>query len=296
MRGLSWRKRARNGLILALGLVREILGRERIGKRVIAFHEVKEPRVFRHKMEWLASHYEIVSVEELFSRPLGQKTQVAITFDDGYASWHEVVAPILAELDIPATFFFCSGFVGLKGQAARDFGQRYLHRQQTLCPISRAQLEELAGHPLFEIGSHTVHHVNLGQSPDEEMLAAEILGDKSRLEDWTGGPVRWFAYPFGGPQHVSVQAVGFVKGAGFRGAFTLMPGNWRLGDDEFRVGRDSLHVTQSVRLWQAWLGGGYDGLYSVKARWRFAFTCSKRGKQTRENLWDLRGESHGFDI
>ena len=261
---ISGRRWVRDALILAIGRVRQTLGLAQKGKRVIAFHEIQEPELFRQKMAWLVAHYEVVSLEGLINRPWGEKTQVAITFDDGYASWHETAAPILADLKIPATFFVCSGFVGLSGHAAKDFSQRYLRRQQAPRPISRVQLEELAAHPPFEIGSHTVHHVNLGRPLDEEMLAAEISEDKSRLETWTGVPARWFAYPFGGSQHVSAQAVEFVKGAGFQGAFTLVPGNWRPGEDKFRIGRDGLNPAQPVWLWRAWLDGAYDDLYALK--------------------------------
>ena len=45
------------------------------------------------------------------------RTQLTLTFDDGYASWHESVAPLLEERGIPAVFFVSSGLVGLRGEA-----------------------------------------------------------------------------------------------------------------------------------------------------------------------------------
>jgi peptidoglycan/xylan/chitin deacetylase (PgdA/CDA1 family) len=266
MVGISCRKWTRNMLVMALGCVRRMLGLTQSGKRVIAFHDVKDAELFREKLEWLMAHYEIVSLEELLSRPLGQRTQIAITFDDGYASWHEVTAPVLEDLKIPAVFFVCSGFVGLRGQEAEYFGRRYFRRQQKLSPITGNQLVELANHPLFEIGSHTVHHIDLGWLLDEDTLVAEISTDKDQLENWTGTPVRWFAYPFGEPKNVSPQAVNFVRRMGFLAAFTLVPGYWEPGGNKFKIGRDSLDLSEPLWLWRAWLNGAYDGPYAWKGR------------------------------
>jgi peptidoglycan/xylan/chitin deacetylase (PgdA/CDA1 family) len=262
-------RRVRDLFIMGISHIRSLLGRTRSGKRVIAFHDIRDGTRFQEKMEWLLAHYQVMSLEELLSRPLGQKTQVAITFDDGYACWHELAAPILEGLEIPAVFFVCSGFVGLGDKEAEYFRRHYLRRQQKLSPITRNQLVELANHPLFEIGSHTVHHIDLGQPLDEDTLTAEITMDKDQLENWTGTPVRWFAYPFGEPRHVSLQAVNFIKRMGFLGACTLVPGYWDPGDDRFTIGRDSLSIAQPLWLWRAWLSGAYDGLYAVKARLHF---------------------------
>jgi peptidoglycan/xylan/chitin deacetylase (PgdA/CDA1 family) len=259
-------RRVRNLFIMGISHIRSLLGRTRKGKRVIAFHDIRDSAGFREKMEWLLAHYQVMSLEELLSRPLGQKTQVAITFDDGYACWHELAAPILEGLEIPAVFFVCSGFVGLGDKEAEYFRRQYLRRQQKLSPITRNQLVELANHPLFEIGSHTVHHVDLGQSLDEDTLVAEIHMDRRHLETWTETPIRWFAYPFGEPKNVSLLAVNFIKDKGFLAAFTLVPGYWETGDDKFTIGRDSLSIAQPLWLWRAWLEGSYNGLYSAKTR------------------------------
>jgi peptidoglycan/xylan/chitin deacetylase (PgdA/CDA1 family) len=266
MVGISCCKWTRNMFVMAIGCVRRMLGLTQSGKRVIAFHDVKDAELLRKKLEWLMAHYEIVSLEELLSRPLGQRTQIAITFDDGYASWHEVTAPVLEDLKIPAVFFVCSGFVGLRGQEAEYFGRRYFRRQQKLSPITRNQLVELANQPLFEIGGHTVHHIDLGRPLDENTLIAEIYMDRYQLENWTGTPVRWFAYPFGEPKNVFPQAVNFVRRMGFLAAFTLVPSYWKPGEDRFKIGRDSLDLAQPLWLWRTWLSGAYDGLYTLKER------------------------------
>src|ERR671926_513204 len=93
----------------------------RLGKRVIALHETRDVGRFRAKMEWLRAHYDVVPLAELPHQAIGTRGVVALTFDDGYHSWHEVAAPILEALRLPATFFVCSGFVGLEGAEADEF-------------------------------------------------------------------------------------------------------------------------------------------------------------------------------
>lgn len=255
----------RNALIIASGFPRKLLGNT-YGKRVICLHDVKDAAMFRRMLLWLKSHYDVVSVEELFEQPIGKRNMVTVTFDDGYDSWHELAAPVLEKLQVPATFFVCSGFVGLSKEGSLQFLRTYTHRKQELYGISVAQLSELANHPLFEIGGHTVHHVDLGQPLDENTLSAEILDDRKQLEDWTGQAVRWFAYPFGMKQHISQSAVRFLKQVQFSGAFTLIPGFLTDYTNRYWIGRDGLDIDGNPRVWDAWLRGDYDFWYRVKER------------------------------
>jgi len=259
-------RKIRNALLVGSGYSR-MLVKPRRGKRVIAFHEVEDPLGFRDKIEWLNEHYEIISLNDLLLSPLRQNTQVAITFDDGYASWHQWAAPILKEFKIPAVFFVCSGFVGLNGEDAAYFRQKCLHRTQELPSLTKSQLLDLARDPLFEIGSHTVHHIDLGRQWDKRTLELEVEGDRQRLEDWIAEEVRWFAYPFGGPTKISQGAIDFLRQTPFSAAFTYIPRFWERGADRFVVGRDGLSINDPVWVWRPWLGGAYDNLYAFKAKW-----------------------------
>lgn len=259
------RKIFRDILIITSGYPKRLLG-SKVGKRVICFHEIKDPQKLRRMLTWLKENYDVVSLEALLKQPFIQKSMVAITFDDGYDSWHELAAPVLEELNIPATFFVCSGFVGLDKEKARQFLRTYTHRRQELYPLTREQLSDLARHPLFEIGSHTVHHINLGKCWEQETLQAEILGDRKQLQDWTGENVRWFAYPFGMKQHISEDAVKFLEHAQFSGAFTLIPEFLTRDSNRYRIGRDGLDSEDSPLLWHAWLQGDYDFWYRLKEK------------------------------
>jgi len=258
----------RDSLVVFVDRMRSRLRPAVRGKRVIAFHDVKDPARFRDKVEWLKARYEIVSLEELFLRAVGARTQLALTFDDGFVCWHEAIGPILERLGLPAVFFVCSGFVGLQGERAERFRKERLRRRGEIVPLTKNQLTDLAQHPLFEIGSHTVNHVDVGKVRDEKVLEEEVLGDRQRLEDWTGRRVRWFAYPFGRTQRLHPSLRRWLDRASFEAAFTLVPGFLNRGDDPFLTGRDSLDVRKSNRLFSARLNGAYDQLYLMKERLR----------------------------
>jgi peptidoglycan/xylan/chitin deacetylase (PgdA/CDA1 family) len=65
--------------------------------------------------------------------------------------------------------------------------------------ICRDKIEEGEVKDLYEgheVASHTVHHYNLNELPEQEILQ-EIVVDQRALEKIVGYEVRGFAYPFG---------------------------------------------------------------------------------------------------
>ena len=155
---------------------------------------------------------------ELPSRP------VLITFDDGYRSVFRYAAPILAALNLPATIFVCSGpladrrLLWFDEVAARE-SDVAIERWKTVdyytwraacaqtSPVAdddpRAlmtvdELRTLAGIEGLEIGGHTVWHPILARA-SRATQRDEIAQNLMALAEWTGRPVRAFAYPNGRP-------------------------------------------------------------------------------------------------
>jgi peptidoglycan/xylan/chitin deacetylase (PgdA/CDA1 family) len=254
----------RNALLRAGGAVVALRGAKG-GKRALAFHEVPDLAQFRDLLDRLPAEYDVLPLREWLTAPPGRRTQLTLTFDDGYASWHASVAPLLEERRLPAVFFVSSGLVGLRGEEAREFGRNRLRRTRDLTFIGVPELEDLAQHALFEVGGHTVTHADLGRVKDPRAARAEVAEDRARLEDWLGAPVRLFAYPFGTPSNVSSTARSVVEELGMSAAFTLIPGWWDPSTgDRFLIGRDGLDPSLPVSLSRAWLRGGYDRLYALK--------------------------------
>ncbi len=76
-----------------------------------------EPDVveFRWQMELLAECFNVMPLHDAL-HALGTQSMpprtVCITFDDGYRSTHDLALPILKELNLPATVFVTSGYIG----------------------------------------------------------------------------------------------------------------------------------------------------------------------------------------
>jgi len=244
-------------------------GGPKLGKRALAFHDVPDIPRFRDFLDRLLAEFEILGLEDWLKNPLGDRTQLTLTFDDGYASWHTAVAPLLAERSVPAVFFVSSGAVGLRGKEARDFARNRMRRSQELSFISLHELSDLAEHAMFEVGGHTLTHADLGQMGDRGAIRKEIAGDRAKLEHWLGTSVRWLSYPFGTPANVSPLARSVAEEVGMSAAFTLIPGWWDAQrGDPFLIGRDGLDPSVSFSTSRAWLRGGYDRLYALKPQSR----------------------------
>lgn len=109
-------------------------------------------------------------------RMLPERT-VVFTFDDGYVSNFDVVAPLLVRYRFGGTFFVTTGYVGRTGYMTWD------------------QLRKLVFLGM-EVGSHGASHRPLTSlSPAE--LEEELTASKRALERQLGVPVRALAAPGG---------------------------------------------------------------------------------------------------
>jgi peptidoglycan/xylan/chitin deacetylase (PgdA/CDA1 family) len=262
---LSAKTTLRDGSIVAAAFGQRLLSTHRRMRQAVMLHDVESIQAFRRCLDWLLVRYAIVPLGDLVeARNEPGRPCLALTFDDGYADWHEIVAPVLEELRCPATFFVSSGFVGLGRAEAREFRLQRLGRSRDLAPLTMTQLGDLAACDLFEIGSHTVSHLNFAADSTPGALSTEIDGDRMQLEDWTGEAVRWFAYPWGGLRQLVPNAVEHVRHAGFEAAFTAMPGTLDRAPDRFLLPRQSIDVLSRASLWDARLSGGYDFVFAAR--------------------------------
>jgi peptidoglycan/xylan/chitin deacetylase (PgdA/CDA1 family) len=140
-------------------------------------------------------------------------TLLAITFDDAYRSVFEVAAPILAELDVPATLFAPSAYMGTERPMSWPGIDRWLgtEHEPELMPMSWSQLDELAAAG-WEIGSHTVTHPHLTRV-DDATLRRELGESRVVCEDRLGRPCPSIAYPYG---DVDARVMSAAADAGYR--------------------------------------------------------------------------------
>ena len=141
-------------------------------------------RTFAAQMRWLhASGFHAITQGQLLGAsllglPLPRRP-ILITFDDGYRDVLWNAAPLLHRLRMPATMYVITDRVDGNDPSFVTWSE--LRR-----------LERLG----FDIGSHTVHHVDLTRD-SPEAAAAELVVSKRTLEQRLGRAVPWFAYPLG---------------------------------------------------------------------------------------------------
>jgi peptidoglycan/xylan/chitin deacetylase (PgdA/CDA1 family) len=169
-------------------------------------------RFYSHMAYLRESCYDVISLREaynsLFLTDAGGKPSIVLTFDDGDASYYDLVVPILKTFEFPSVVFVVSGLLGQRAEWIRLASARG-HI------MTAAQLRELHASGI-EIGSHTVGHPRLTQL-SREQLHHEIYDSKRSLEDTLNGEVYSFAYPHG---DYSPMVMDMVREAGYECAVT----------------------------------------------------------------------------
>lgn len=94
-------------------------------------------------------------------------------------------------------------------------GTFYIPAETERPTLTPCQVRELA--TTFEVGAHTVRHVDLLRVADE-IAQSEIAGSKAWVEDATGTRCELFCFPKG---HFSRRHITMVRQAGFQGARTV---------------------------------------------------------------------------
>lgn len=162
--------------------------------------------------------------------PLPERS-VVLTFDDGYADFHEHALPRLESRGLTATVFVTTGWLDDAGdQSAGEPLDRML---------SWKQVREIAGAGV-EIGAHSHSHPQLDQIPGPA-LREELHHSKALLENGIGGPVQSLAYPFG---YSSRRVRAEVAASGYRYAAAV--GNSIGGPQSDRLELPRLTVRRST--------------------------------------------------
>lgn len=198
---------------------------------ILLYH--KTPPDFDAQLRYLQSHgYTTVHMSEVASAFAG-KTKlpdkpVVITFDDGFSDQLNA-ANMLIKHNMEATFYLITAgershwCIGIERRPG-NCGDTYMNW---------TEVGTLAKNPLFEIGGHTVDHLNLPSYP-LDVQTFEIVTNKQLLESHLGTTLTTFAYPYGG---FNATTVGLVKQAGYATAVTTVPGTTQDENTPFALKR-----------------------------------------------------------
>lgn len=177
---------------------------------------VVSPARFAAQMQWLVDNgYRVVRLAHLADYLAGRgplpPRAVVVTVDDGYASFHQHAWPVLRRLNLPATVFVYTDFIGAGSSA-----------------LSWAQLQDMAATGLVDVQVHSKTHRNLIErgafESDEryrQSLEQEIRVPRELLEQRLPTPVRHFAFPFG---DANEQVLDLLARQRYQLAVTVTPG------------------------------------------------------------------------
>jgi len=190
-----------------------------------------DPRDFSAQMHWIVSHgFHGITQLQLYDAlmkgtPLPSKP-VMITFDDGYRDVFGKASTTLKRLRLPATAYVITDRISGPDASFLTW------------PLLKG-LERRG----IEIGSHTIHHVEL-PTLSSAQATHELVGSQRLLERKLGHPVQWFAYPAG---KVDGRIVGLVRRAGYVLAMTTEPGTTQSASQPFLLHRYEIQDTTGVR-------------------------------------------------
>jgi peptidoglycan/xylan/chitin deacetylase (PgdA/CDA1 family) len=257
---MGWKDFARRGMVAA----GRCLADESCGRRVIlCYHSIHStnsfrsasPSLFAEHLQWLGKHCAVVPLRQLVAEkdsPLpGGRTQVAVTFDDGFRDNYEQAFPLLRQYHCAATFFATVGFLeGATGTRVQLFA-----RPEELVPLTWEQAREMAAAGM-ELGVHSYTHLNLA-GIGTEGLKREVVEAKRVMEDRLEQPVVSFAYPYGKKRHYDARVIAFIREAGYHYAVGVSFRGVRPGDSPWTLPRFFV-VSDTVEQLESKIRGDWD--------------------------------------
>lgn len=152
---------------------------------------------------------------EAVLRPPARRT-LAVTFDDAYRSVLERGRPVLAAMDVPATVFVPTAFVGRepRGWEGTDMWADGPWADE-IAVMGWGELGELAAAG-WEVGGHTRTHPRLTEL-DGSALDDELRRAREEIDDRLGAACSSIAYPYGATDRRVARAAeraGYVAGGG----------------------------------------------------------------------------------
>jgi peptidoglycan/xylan/chitin deacetylase (PgdA/CDA1 family) len=222
---------------------------------VLAFHDVKEKEWFEEVIKMLVSNYCVITPLQFHIKKFDtEKINILLTFDDGYASWVDVCAPILKRNNIKALFFINSGLLTIANDPTAVTA--YMRDRLLLTPKAPltwegAQTLVAQGHT---IGGHSINHYNLAVL-DQSVLESEIKDDKKTIEETLKVTLTDFAYPFGRKNNYNTNVFGVAKHAGYTWQYAAQSSFSKGGTI---TPRTLLEKNQPVASIKQWIEGGYD--------------------------------------
>lgn len=148
---------------------------------------------------------------------------ILLTFDDGSETIYTNALPIMQKYNFTGTAYFVYNYVGT---------QNYMNPDQIRGLYASG----------WEIGSHSLSHVDLTERPDRQM--DEIVESRRKLQSLLGVPILSFSYPFGAYDHNSVY---YAHYAGYLAAMGLANESLQGNKNLFYLYRQAVKGSDDLR-------------------------------------------------
>lgn len=104
----------------------------------VANYPFRNTAQFEKELDFMLLHYQPVTLDKILENPFPKKKVFHLSFDDGLKECAEVIAPVLLQKGIPATFFVNTGFIDNRGLFHR-YKASLLLRHLENEPVAEAQ-------------------------------------------------------------------------------------------------------------------------------------------------------------
>jgi len=205
-------------------------------------------REYERQVDYCREHTEIISLVELQRRiesGFNDHLTSSFTFDDGYAENCRFAIPLLMRFKIPCTYFVTLDNLLSGKPFAHD-----LKRGQPLPINSVDELRAMADGGI-EIGLHSRTHFDFSRPVTDKQIRAEIIDSAAELADLIRRPIRYFAFPFGLPQHLIPAAIEAIREAGLQGYCSAYGAYNFPTDDAFHIRR--IHGDPEFSRFRNWM-------------------------------------------
>ncbi len=244
--------------------------------RALIFHGVTERQAdaFIRLLDFIENRFGFLTPEDAAGQLDGSAAigelkagTCLLTFDDGFLSNHEIVAPILERKGVSALFFVCPGLVDLQPSEREDAVRRAMFRSspppevEPLMGWDRIAELRQAGHT---IGAHSIDHRRLAGLGAAD-LAAAIGPDGDRIEQETGRRPDWFAFPFGDIDSVDQAALAKI-GRHYRYCRSGVRGLNVAGKSPLAVCADHVDLDQNFSWHKLAVAGGLWRRYAARRK------------------------------
>jgi len=208
--------------------------------------------MFSRQIEFLKNKYRVISLNQLLKEILEHEKirskSVVITFDDGYKDNFTNAFPILKRYNIPAIFFVTTSFIGTDRKFPWDENSKVKFKNMTWEDLKNLLAQG------YEIGSHTVNHIDFGKCAYDE-ACFEIKQSRKDLEKHLEVKVKYFSVPFGKKQNLKNEFKYLMRDSGYKCCLTGYGGLNYASTDVFELKRISIPRTTSLLCFKAYLEG-----------------------------------------